>query len=298
MTGAPRPAPVPLVDFVPVGYDLDLLEVRLLELYDVVDLFVLYESRVTQQGVPKPLYLSDSMSRDASRWARFVDKMLVLTSDVGELQAEIERARSGQWDLERNMRTRPVVMFRTSQDGRVVRLRGQGDTLAIQNDGDEMMSASAAYHIKMCEPKMAPPYYVPCTGYKLNAEWAQHTIDRQELGILWASEGLLPSGELGGYLMAPGPVVQSLSRALETGALDRWYLTAAAPQLGPGAAVHLSSPSEPVGTWLKATGAVESRDRFAAVDPRVLEAARNRSASARHVGDGARGMVCVMMWCV
>ena len=271
-----------LVDFVPVGYDLDLLEVRLLELYDVVDLFVLYESRVTQQGVPKPLYLSDSMSRDASRWARFVDKMLVLTSDVGELQAEIERARSGQWDLERNMRTRPVVMFNTSQDGRVVRLRGQGDTLAIQNDGDEMMSASAAYHIKMCEPKMA-----------LNAEWAQHTIDRQELGILWASEGLLPSPELGGYLMAPGPVVQSLSRALETGALDRWYLTAAAPQLGPGAAVHLSTPSEPVGTWLKSTGTVERLDRFAAVDPVVLEAARSRSVTARHVGDGARGIVCV-----
>ncbi len=49
LTGQLRAQRAPLVDFVPVGYDLDLLEVRLLELYEVVDLFVLYEAPFTHK---------------------------------------------------------------------------------------------------------------------------------------------------------------------------------------------------------------------------------------------------------
>jgi hypothetical protein len=49
LQGYQRTTPAPLIDFVPVGYDLDLLEVRLLELYDVVDLFVLYEAPFTHK---------------------------------------------------------------------------------------------------------------------------------------------------------------------------------------------------------------------------------------------------------
>ena len=33
--------------------------------------------------------------------------------------------------------------------------------------------------MQMCEARMAPPYYAPCTGYKLTAEWAMKTYDRQ-----------------------------------------------------------------------------------------------------------------------
>ncbi len=57
LSGLPRSDPAPLVDFVPVGYDLDLLEVRLLELYDIVNLFVLYEAPFTHKvgrRAPRP----------------------------------------------------------------------------------------------------------------------------------------------------------------------------------------------------------------------------------------------------
>ncbi len=37
-------------------------QVRLLELYDVVDLFVLYEIPYTHMGADKPLYFNDSIS--------------------------------------------------------------------------------------------------------------------------------------------------------------------------------------------------------------------------------------------
>jgi hypothetical protein len=138
LSGTPRAKPAPIVDFVPVGYDLDLLEVcdfalpcsflnvgkgvvctfshqfgdergmfawewevfaagrcasyctcclvaaplcsildslpppstnplcqvRLLELYDIVDLFVLYEIPYTHMGMEKPLYFNDSLTSE------------------------------------------------------------------------------------------------------------------------------------------------------------------------------------------------------------------------------------------
>ena len=45
-----------IIDFIPFGYDIDLLEVRFHETYSVVDWFVIYESSRTQSGWKKPLY--------------------------------------------------------------------------------------------------------------------------------------------------------------------------------------------------------------------------------------------------
>ena len=45
-----------IIDFIPFGYDIDLLEVRLHETYPVVDWYVIYESSRTQSGWKKPLY--------------------------------------------------------------------------------------------------------------------------------------------------------------------------------------------------------------------------------------------------
>ncbi len=47
---------------VTVRCSLPLCQVRLLELYDIIDLFVLYEVPFTHIGVPKPLYFSDSLA--------------------------------------------------------------------------------------------------------------------------------------------------------------------------------------------------------------------------------------------
>ncbi len=45
--------------------------------------------------------------------------------------------------------------------------------MVIQNDGDEMMTGPAALHITRCEARAPPPYYAPCSSYKLNTEWVQ-----------------------------------------------------------------------------------------------------------------------------
>lgn len=56
--------------------ELDMLEMRLLELWDVVDWFVLIESRFSQSGVPKPLYFQEEIeNKSSSRFLHFLPKI-------------------------------------------------------------------------------------------------------------------------------------------------------------------------------------------------------------------------------
>lgn len=57
--------------------ELDLLEIRLEELYEVVDVFVLVEATKTFQGGPKPLYFREN----SQRFAKWADKIRVITVD-------------------------------------------------------------------------------------------------------------------------------------------------------------------------------------------------------------------------
>ena len=52
-----------IIDCFPFFNELDLLEIRLNELADVVDMFVLTEATLTHQGNKKPLYFDDNKSR-------------------------------------------------------------------------------------------------------------------------------------------------------------------------------------------------------------------------------------------
>lgn len=59
--------------------ELDMLECRLVELYDIVDAFVLVEADVTHTNQPKPLHFQDN----AARFERFADKIVpVAASDL------------------------------------------------------------------------------------------------------------------------------------------------------------------------------------------------------------------------
>ena len=52
-----------IIDCFPFFNEFDLLEIRLNELKDVVDMFVLTEATLTYQGNKKPLYFDDNKSR-------------------------------------------------------------------------------------------------------------------------------------------------------------------------------------------------------------------------------------------
>ena len=52
-----------VIDVFHIAYELDVLEIRLAELYTTVDLFVIVESTRTSRLQPKPLYVLDAMDR-------------------------------------------------------------------------------------------------------------------------------------------------------------------------------------------------------------------------------------------
>lgn len=84
-----------IVDCFPFWTELDILEIRLAELYDIVDRFVLIESTVTHKGDPKPLYFAENRRR-FSRWNDKIVNLAVGDLPGGTTQAAVWRREIGQ----------------------------------------------------------------------------------------------------------------------------------------------------------------------------------------------------------
>jgi hypothetical protein len=148
-----------------------------------------------------------------------------------------------------------------------------------------MVLGPPLFHLKHCAARVAPPYYAPCTSYKHNVEWLQHTTDRTNLGPDFTSAGTLTSTTLASYLWAPGPTLYNVEDIRQIGALIRYNLGEGTPHLGAGAAVHMSDPAEPVSTWLKhAAGIHAGAGAFAVTSAEVMQAMRSRSVTAELLG--------------
>ncbi len=85
-----------IYDFFIFNNELDMLEIRLYELYDYVDLFLIGESNLTLSGKPKPFYLKDNWSR-FSRYHKKIRRVEVPLSNL------INTTKSS-WDNEHQMR--------------------------------------------------------------------------------------------------------------------------------------------------------------------------------------------------
>lgn len=110
--------------------ELDLLEVRLHELYDVVDAFVLCEATRTFRGEPKPLVFQ----QNRARFSQYLDKIVhVVVDDMPETD--------GQWAREYFQR-RALA-------------RGLGDArpedIVIIADADEFVSRATAQALRKME---------------------------------------------------------------------------------------------------------------------------------------------------
>jgi len=108
-------------DCFPFFNELDLLEVRLHELRNVVDIFVLVEATLTTKGQPKPLYFDDSRQR----FRPFLDKIRhVVVSDLP--------AHGSAWDREHLQK---LAIKRGLGDVRA-------DDVIIVTDADEIVHPS------------------------------------------------------------------------------------------------------------------------------------------------------------
>lgn len=60
--------------------ELDILEIRLHELYDIVDHIIIVEATTTHSGKPKPLYFNENKGR----YAKYMDKIIHYITDFNE----------------------------------------------------------------------------------------------------------------------------------------------------------------------------------------------------------------------
>jgi hypothetical protein len=101
--------------------ELELLEIKLHELYDHVDYFVLVESTKTFRGTPKPLYFAENKQK----FSPFIDKIIHVVVDDG-MEA------GGSWDREYYQRNQILRGLTYCLD----------DDIILLEDLDEIVDAS------------------------------------------------------------------------------------------------------------------------------------------------------------
>lgn len=122
-----------VVDAFPFHDELDILEMRLTELYDAVDKFVLVEANVTHQDRPKPYYYLEN----SERFAAWADKIVaVQATGLPTVTDEPD-----PW-------ARELAQREHIAEG-LARIDGvDSDTIVLQSDVDEIPRAMHARNVK------------------------------------------------------------------------------------------------------------------------------------------------------
>jgi len=107
--------------------ELDILEIRLNELYDVVDYFVIVENPLTHTGNPKPLYYVDNQER----FEKFKDKIIHI---IGPKLEKVKDA----WVRENSQRNDILLGLKDAKDNDVV----------LITDVDEIIKKEKVLEIK------------------------------------------------------------------------------------------------------------------------------------------------------
>ena len=135
-----------IYDCFPFYNELDLLDLRLAELYDHVDHFVIVEATTTFQSNPKELYLKDNWDR----YAQYHDKMIHIVVDdaPGDPDAWVNDI------FQRNAIMRGL-------DG------ADDEDIIIVEDADEILRPEIIDHMR-ANPKDIMGFRVPYFNFKLN----------------------------------------------------------------------------------------------------------------------------------
>jgi len=136
-----------IYDAVIFSVELDLLEVRIHELYDVIDTFVIVESNVTFSGEPKPLVYHENSDRfrfaqDKIVYHAVTDLHVYSPASHGSLRKEAAQRKENPMDNE--------IRMRQGVGSVISSLRPEAGSLIVQSDVDEMPSAQALKLLKQC----------------------------------------------------------------------------------------------------------------------------------------------------
>lgn len=135
-----------IYDCFPFYNELDLLDLRLSELYDHVDHFVIVEATTTFQSQPKKLFLKENWDR----YAKYHDKMIHIVVDdaPGDPNAWVNDI------FQRNSIMRGLVNV-------------DPDDICIIGDADEILRPEVVDHMR-ANPKDIMGFRVPYFNFKLN----------------------------------------------------------------------------------------------------------------------------------
>lgn len=157
--GRPRRGGVRIVDLVPFGLELDVLELRLAQLHDLVDAFIVVESDRGFGGVAKPLVLR----RNMARFAPFASKLLPLAIEAAAPQGARRTHRLGtDWSGERAFR---AAMWNAARPA----LAGDAPTIVVSSDCDEIPPRHLLHWIRHHEVEL--PMRVRLPTFRFNLGW-------------------------------------------------------------------------------------------------------------------------------
>ena len=133
-----------VVDMITTSYDLDILEIRLVEHSPYVDYFIIVESTVTQRGAPKPMFFKTFRRRFQSILQRIV--YVEHTGKPFATDPQRETVRPQDWRNENEPRQ---YGFNITQQ-----YRGEKPLVVISGDADELWSAGALMQLRKSPPSV------------------------------------------------------------------------------------------------------------------------------------------------
>lgn len=193
--GAPeRRAPATIVDIVPFGMELDMLELRLLHLWDLVDRFIVFESARAFGGVMKPLFLQ----RHLARFDRFRSKLEpIVLDDAFAAQFPGGRRQMLSFDGEDAMKT---VFWNTLGP----RLAADPDAVVIWSDLDELPARDVVFWLKHFD--VALPVRLRTTALRYHFGLKDPEADTDIVVFAPSAAGEVPGPRL---RHLPAPVLRS-----------------------------------------------------------------------------------------
>eukprot|EP01103_Thecamoeba_quadrilineata_P008811 TRINITY_DN18538_c0_g1_i1.p1 TRINITY_DN18538_c0_g1~~TRINITY_DN18538_c0_g1_i1.p1 ORF type:complete len:438 (-),score=66.31 TRINITY_DN18538_c0_g1_i1:27-1340(-) len=167
LTGKPRKVPIRIYDTFPFAYELDLLEVRLYELSEVVDMFFLAEATYTHRFTKKSLFFA----RHKERFRDFQEKLVhVVMDDPTGLRyhRQSNESERDQWNLEKGMRR--LLWDKLEESGVPI----SPEDLILHGDLDEIPSAEVLAYMKHCRLRKVynrAPFAFIIPHYVNNFDW-------------------------------------------------------------------------------------------------------------------------------
>ena len=148
-----------IVDCFTFFNELDLLEIRLKELGEVVDRFVLVESTRTFQGKPKPLFFRDN----ASRFGQFQPKIEHLIVDMPETEDPWAREGFQRDSIKRAVASLPPTAMVFVSDADEI-FRSEAMRIAAANSQFAFLEMDLFYYfLDLKDGKWMKPYCAPAS---------------------------------------------------------------------------------------------------------------------------------------